>query len=126
MQRASVTPWLYVATTIALTVYGQLVVKWQVLRRGALPASLRGKAEFFAHLLVNPWVISVLVAAFIAALSWMAAMSRLPLSRAYPFVGLSFALILVFSAVFFNETLTVPKVAGVGLIVAGLVVGTRL
>jgi hypothetical protein len=50
--------WIYVATTIILTVYGQPVVKWQVLRHGALPASLRGKGEFFVHLLVNPWVIS--------------------------------------------------------------------
>ncbi len=118
--------WVYVATTILLTVYGQIVVKWQVLRHGALPASLRGKAEFFAHLLLNPWVISVLAAAFVAALSWMAAISRLPLSRAYPFVGLSFVLVLLLSAVFFDETITISKMAGVGLIVVGLIVGARL
>jgi multidrug transporter EmrE-like cation transporter len=117
--------WLCVAGTILLTVYGQLVVKWQVQRLGALPASLRGRAEFFVTLLTNPWVLSVLVAAFIAALSWMAAMTKLPLSRAYPFVGLSFVLVLVLSAVFFDEALTVAKVAGVGLIVAGLIVGSQ-
>jgi len=118
--------WIYVAITIALTVYGQIVVKWQVLRKGALPASLRGKGEFFAHLLTNPWVISVLLGAFIAALSWMAAMTRLPLSRAYPFVGLSFALVLLLSSVFFNEALTATKIVGVGLIVAGIVVGSQV
>ncbi len=118
--------WVYVATTIVLTVYGQIVVKWQVLRHGALPRSLRGKTDFFVHLLLNPWVISVLAAAFIAALSWMAAMSRLPLSRAYPFVGLSFVFILLLSGVFFDEAITAPKIAGVGLIVTGLIVGSSL
>ena len=118
--------WIYVATTIVLTVYGQIVVKWQVLRHGALPANLHGKGEFFVHLLINPWVISVMAAAFLAALSWMAAMTRLPLSRAYPFVGLSFVLVLVFSAVFFDESLTAGKVVGIGLIVVGLVVGSQV
>ena len=118
--------WIYVATTIALTVYTQLIVKWQVLRRGALPASLRGKVDFFAHLLLNPWVISVMAAFLVAALSWMAAMSRLPLSRSYPFVGLSLVLVLLLSGVFFDEAITATKLAGVALIVAGLIVGTQV
>lgn len=119
-------PWVYVATTIVLTVYGQIVIKWQVLRHGVLPSSLRGKGAFFAHLLINPWVISVIGAAILAALSWMAAMTRLPLSRAYPFVGLSFVLVLFLSGVFFDEAITATKVVGVGLIVAGLIVGSQV
>jgi multidrug transporter EmrE-like cation transporter len=118
--------WVYVATTILLTVYGQLVVKWQVDRAGALPASLGDKVEFLARLVVNPWMISVFLAAFVAALAWMAAMTRLELSRAYPFVSLSFVLVLVFSAALFDETLTVSKVLGIVLILAGIVVGSRL
>jgi multidrug transporter EmrE-like cation transporter len=120
------TPWVYVATTIVLTVYGQIVVKWQVLKRGHLPRTLHGKFDFFAHLILNPWVISVLAGAFIAALSWMAAMSQLELSRAYPFVALSFVLVLLLSGVFFGESITTAKVAGVALVVAGLAVGASL
>ena len=118
--------WVYVGLTIALTVYGQLIVKWQVGKAGDLPAGLWSKVEFLLRLAVNPWVISVFAAAAVAALSWMAAMTRLELSRAYPFVGLSFVLVLVFSAVFFDESLTAWKVAGVALIVLGLFVGSRV
>jgi multidrug transporter EmrE-like cation transporter len=118
--------WVYVALTIALTVYGQLIVKWQVNRAGDLPAGTWDKVEFLLRLAVNPWVISVFVAAAIAALSWMAAMTRLELSRAYPFVGLSFVLVLILSAAFFDEPLTAWKIAGVLLIVLGLVVGSRV
>jgi multidrug transporter EmrE-like cation transporter len=118
--------WLCVATTVTLTVYGQLVVKWQVGRRGHLPASVTGKIDYFARLLINPWIISVLVAAFVAALCWMAAVSRLPLSQAYPFVGLSFVFVLVMSAVFFGESLTIAKVLGVSLILVGITVASVL
>jgi multidrug transporter EmrE-like cation transporter len=119
--------WVYVATTVVLTVYTQLIVKWQVHRHGAIPATLSGKVSFFTHLLLNPWVISVIFAAFIAALSWMAAMSRLPLSRSYPvLVGTTFVLVVFIGAGVFNEGISPPKVVGAVLIVAGLIVGSHV
>jgi multidrug transporter EmrE-like cation transporter len=117
--------WVYVAATILLTVYGQLVVKWQVGQAGAFPEGVSDKVTFLVRLVVNPWVISVLLAAFLAALSWMAAMTQLDLSRAYPFIGLSFVLVLLLSGVFFGETITLTKMLGASLIVAGLVVGAQ-
>jgi multidrug transporter EmrE-like cation transporter len=120
-----VTSWFYVAATIVLTVYGQLIVKWQVGRAGELPPGLGAKLEFLLRLATTPWVISVFIAAAVAALCWMAAMTRLELSRAYPFVGLSFLLVLLLSAAFFDERLTVAKVSGVLLIILGIAVGSR-
>jgi drug/metabolite transporter (DMT)-like permease len=117
--------YVYVATTILLTVYGQIVVKWQVDQAGAFPDSLAGKAEFLLRLVLDPWVISVFVGAAIAALSWMAALTRFELSRVYPFVALSFVFVLILSAVVFGEALTWPKVVGVLLIVAGLTIGSQ-
>lgn len=120
-------PWVYVATTIVLTVYSQIVVKWRVLRRGALPAGLHGKLDFFLHLLINPWILSAVGATLVAALAWMAAISRLPLSVSYPFVvGLTFVGVVVLSGLFFNEAITIPKVAGATLIIVGLIVGSTL
>jgi uncharacterized membrane protein len=115
----------YIATTVALTVYGQIIIKWQVNKAGAFPATMAGKAEFLADLLLNPWIITVLAGALIAALSWMAALTHFELSRAYPFVALSFAFVLVLSAVVFDEAITFPKVAGVLLIMAGLAIGSQ-
>jgi len=117
--------YLYVATTIALTTYGQLIVKWQVDKAGDFPESVSGKFEFLLRLMVNPWVISVFAGAVIAALSWMAALTHFELSRVYPFVSLSFFAVLIGSAVLFDEPLTVLKVAGLMLVVAGLTVGSQ-
>lgn len=116
---------IYVFSTIVLTVYGQLIVKWRVARAGTLPADLAGKVWFMAGLLSDPWIISVLFAAFLAALSWMAAMSKLDLSYAYPFMSLAFVLVMVLSAVFFREAVTLPKVLGMVLVVAGIIISSR-
>jgi multidrug transporter EmrE-like cation transporter len=117
--------YLYVLATVLLTVYGQIVIKWQVMQAGALPADFADKFVFLARLLLNPWIVSAFAAAFLAALCWMAAMTRLQLSHAYPFVGLTFVLVLMASGLFFNEPVTPLKIAGVALIVLGIVVGSQ-
>jgi multidrug transporter EmrE-like cation transporter len=117
--------YVFVAVTVLLTVYGQLIIKWQVGKAGQFPGATRDRLAYFGDFLINPWVVSSLLAAFVAALAWIAALSRLELSRAYPFVAASFALVLVLSAIIFDERMTAPKIVGALLIVAGLVVGSQ-
>ena len=117
--------YLCVFLTILLTVYGQIVIKWQVMAAGAWPTDLSAQVRFLLGLLANMWIISAFAAAFLASLAWMAAMTRLPLSHAYPFTSLSFVLILLMSAVLFHEAVSWPKVIGMGLVIAGIVVGSQ-
>jgi multidrug transporter EmrE-like cation transporter len=119
------TDYLFIAGTILLTVYGQIVLKWQMNRLGPLPAATSDKALVLARLLLNPWVISCVAAGFLALLSWMAALTRFELTYAYPFVSVTFALVLLLGAFLFGEALTVAKVAGVSLIVLGVIIGSR-
>jgi len=63
-----------------------------------------------------------LFAALLAGVCWMAAMTKLELSFAYPFMSLSFVLVFIFSALIFHESITTPKVLGMLLIIAGIVV----
>ena len=102
--------YVYVIATVLLTVYGQIAIKWQVLAAGPFPADPGEKAWFLARLLVNPWVLSALAAGLLASVSWMAAMTRLELSHAYPFMSLAFVLVMVCSAWFFSEPITPLKV----------------
>lgn len=115
----------YVACTILLTVYGQLVIKWQVAGAGTFPENPADKLWFLARLLMNPWIVSALAAALLAALSWMAAMTKLDLSHAYPFTSLSFVLVALASAWLLHEPLTAPKIAGIALICLGIAVGSQ-
>ena len=117
--------YVYVACTILLTVYGQIVIKWQVTNAGAFPEATADKLWFLAKLLVNPWIASGLAAALLAAISCMAAMTKLDLSHAYPFTSLSFVLVLIASGLLLNEPVTWPKIAGIALICAGIAVGSQ-
>ena len=115
--------YVYVAGTLLLTVLGQLVMKWQV-SRGGLPDPAN-RLAFLWTMLGNPWVLAALAAGFGAALCWMLALNKLPLSHAYPFMSLSFALVLFLSAALLGEPLSWPKVVGVVLICLGVVVSSQ-
>ena len=111
--------------SVLFTVYGQLVVKWQVGKAGALPATIGEKISFLAHLVLNPWILSAMAAGFFALLSWLGAMTKFELSYAYPFMSLAFVFVLILSVVLFHESLSGPKVLGVVLIIAGIAVASR-
>jgi multidrug transporter EmrE-like cation transporter len=115
----------YILLTIVLTVYGQLVIKWQVSKAGVLPTGVVAQSGFLLRMLVNPWILSALIAALIAALSWMAALTKFDLSFAYPFMSLSFVFVLALSALFFREPFTTYKIVGLALIALGLFVSSR-
>ncbi|ATD68536.1 hypothetical protein CNR27_14740 [Luteimonas chenhongjianii] len=115
-------PWLMVAATILLTTYGQLVLKWQVTTPAVPPFRFMDHWPSIIVLLLRPWVISALAAAFLASLCWMAAMSRLELSKAYPFMALNFLLVGLLAIPLFGEALTRPKIIGLCLVIAGLAV----
>lgn len=117
--------YFFVFLTVFLTIYGQLVVKWQVSKAGTFPAEMVGRFSFLFQLLLNPWILSSFLAAFFAAVSWMAAMTKLSLGEAYPFTVLSFVMVIYLSHILFNDPLTWAKIGGTVLIAAGILLGSR-
>lgn len=115
----------YIFLTIALTVYGQLILKWRLASAGAMPEAFGPKLQFLVALCFDPYIFSGLVAAFVASLAWMAALTRFELNYAYPFTSLSFVLVLLLSAWLLHEGLNVERTVGVALIVAGTLVAAR-
>ncbi len=115
----------YIAGTLLFTVYGQLILKSQIGKYGDLPIGLIDKLCFLIKLLLNPLILSGFAAAFLASFCWMAAMTKFELSYAYPYMGLAFILVMLFSIVFLGEPVSVTKVIGTGLVVLGLIILTR-
>lgn len=115
----------YVLGTIIFTVYGQIAIKWRVSMYGDLPEPMVAKILFLLKMLNDPIILSGFFAAFLAALCWMAAMTKLDLSHAYPFMSLSFVLVLVLSGLVFNEPVTSYKIVGLIFIVIGIIVGSQ-
>lgn len=55
------------------------------------------------------------------AVIWQQVLKRIELTTAYMFKGISLIFVLMFSALIFNETITVWNIAGASLIVGGIV-----
>jgi multidrug transporter EmrE-like cation transporter len=125
INQRSVFDYAYIFAVVVLTVCGQLLLKWQVTKAGAFPATLAERVLFLSRLLFNPWIITGLFAGLLAFLCWMAAMTKFELSYAYPFMSLAFVLVLLCSALLFHEAITMPKLFGVLLIMMGIVVASR-
>lgn len=115
----------YIAATVLLTAYGQLILKWRLNLKGGMPDSLAAKMSFLLHVLIDPYVISSFVAAFLASLTWIAALTKFQLSTAYPFMSLSFVVVFLFSYLLLNETFTPYKLGGCILIIMGIVLLSR-
>lgn len=109
-----------VLITILLTVYGQLVIKWQVSSQGKEFYNIQKTAHFYFSLLTNLWVISAFLGAFLASLAWMAAMSKLPLSGTYPVMSLTFPIVMLLSCHFFGESINSQQIISVVLIMTGI------
>ena len=114
----------YILSTILFTVFGQLILKWQVNSMVA-QKTMYSQWGLIWQLLFNPWVILSLCFAFFAALSWMLAVSRMSLSYAYPFMSLSFIIVMILSGLFFQETLGWQKILGTAIIILGILVISR-
>lgn len=113
--------YLFIAGTVFFTVYGQIVLKWRIVKYGALPELTVDKFYFFLKLFTDPFIISGLLSAFIASLFWMATMTKLDISFAYPFItaGLTVSTVVI-AIIFLNEPVTTNNIIGVLLIISGV------
>jgi len=119
---------IYLVLTIALSVYSQLIMKWRISGRFAelkIPEGIWLKVITLFTVLFDPFVFTGLVATFVSGLCWMATMSKLDISYAYPFTSLGFALVVLLSWILFGEPLNAWKIGGVVLIMAGIAVASQ-
>ncbi|MCU7835951.1 MAG: EamA family transporter [gamma proteobacterium symbiont of Taylorina sp.] len=113
--------YFYIAGTIIFTVYGQLIMKWRMNGIAALPEPTIEKIVFLIKLVFDPYIFSGFVAAFIASLFWMAAMTKFEISNAYPIIVGGLAVLTSIFAIFFlKESFTLIKIIALLLIVSGV------
>jgi len=95
---------------------GQLLFKMAALR-GTGDGPL---VDRLAALLLNGYFLLALGLYAALTVLWVWILSFTPLSRAYPFVALAFALTPALGALAFSEPMPLRLVIGIGLILAGL------
>jgi drug/metabolite transporter (DMT)-like permease len=73
-------------------------------------------------MVTNPYVFFGLAIYLIGTVFWLAALSRVDLSYAYPFASLTYVIMLVASWLLFNEQFTLGRLIGTVVIGIGVLV----
>jgi multidrug transporter EmrE-like cation transporter len=114
---------LLLFAVLALTVYGQLMMKSRAVTHAADFSGALPKLHYLALMFMDIGVLSALAAAVLAAICWMLAIARLDVGYAYPFMALSFVLVPVGSMLLFGEPLPRLQLVALALIIAGVSLG---
>jgi drug/metabolite transporter (DMT)-like permease len=113
---------LSLAQIVALVAYAGAMAGGQLLfKMAALRAVHEGPfIERAVSVLLNGYFLVALVLYAALAGLWVWILTFTPLSRAYPFVALAFALTPALGGLVFAEPISVRLVIGIGLILCGL------
>lgn len=116
-------PYLSILFTLLFTVYGQVILKWRMTGlKTEFPQEFVPKLIAFVKMLFDPFIFSGFASAFIASFFWMAAVSKLELTKAYPFMSLAPALVFLIGVLFLGENFSWGKVIGLVLIIFGTII----
>jgi drug/metabolite transporter (DMT)-like permease len=113
-------PYLLVFAVLGFTVYGQLMMKARAIALAGPATEGSAKLQYLLAMFGDIGVLSSFAAAVLAAVCWMLAIEKLPISEAFPFMALSFVLVPVGSVVLFGEKIPPIQFLAIGLIVAGV------
>lgn len=115
------TTWLSLALSILLATTGQLLLKAGMDATGATVALQPRALVELVRTIAGSWRLLLGFVAFASSsLFWLAALSRVPLSVAYPVVSLSYVLILGSSWVLLGERPSLTTMAGALLVMTGV------
>ena len=115
----------FILLAVLLSAGGQLLLKAGTNAVGTFafdPASL---ASASLRLFSEPRVVAGVVAYFLSMLAWLLALSRVPVSVAYPMLSLGYVITVLAAWWWFGEAVTPQRLGGVGLIVLGVFLVAR-
>jgi drug/metabolite transporter (DMT)-like permease len=111
---------IYILISVLAGAVGQLLLKKGMNSIGSVTLSLNQLSSVLWKMITNPYVFIGLVFYFGAVIFWLAALSRVDLSYAYPFASLSYVIMLVASRIMFDEKITLSRLLGTVVIGIGV------
>lgn len=117
---------LAILPTIVFTTYSQLMIRWRVLNLAAGTAhSLAVPGRAFAYL-TDPYVMSAYVGTLLSGITWFFVLEKHPVSVAFPvYIGILFCVVTIGSSLVLKEHVSMQHLAGIALILSGIVVVSR-
>jgi drug/metabolite transporter (DMT)-like permease len=120
-QTAAITVWLALFSAVALDTLAELLWKLAV-KSGDANASW---IETLSHCALQPFFILAMLLFIPKYFNWMYVLRHADLTYAKPITSLGYIGVLTVSALVLHESLTVHKVLGVALVLAGVLIVSR-
>lgn len=116
---------VYILVAVLASAVGQLVLKKGMGSMGALTLGAGQLGGILARIITNPFVLLGLAIYACGTLFWLVALSRVDLSYAYPFVSLSYVVMLVASWLLLDEQISLLRIAGSAVVILGVLLISR-
>lgn len=116
---------VYILISVMGGAIGQLLLKKGMSTLGPLTISPNQLIPVVWSMVTNPFVVVGLSIYVIGTFFWLAALSRVDLSFAYPFASLSYVVMLIGSWLIFHEDITLLRIVGTITIIIGVILISR-
>jgi drug/metabolite transporter (DMT)-like permease len=116
---------IYILISVVGGAVGQILLKKGMASMGPLTISAGEVFTIIWRMATNPYVVIGLGIYMCGTLFWLVALSRVQLSFAYPFASLSYGLMLLAAWLLFREDISLLRIIGTAVIVAGVLIISR-
>lgn len=114
---------LLLLISVSFSIAGQVVLKAAMNRVGRIgTAEVAAAGDTLARAVKEPRLWLGLTLFGISALFWLVVLSRVPLSVAYPIVGVSYILIVLLGRFVLHETVPMVRWVGVFVVATGIAI----
>lgn len=113
---------LLILPAILFSTTGELFFKMGMNRIGGFEFSPAALKQVLPRIVSSPFIWAGFVGFGLGAVVWLAVLSRVPLSLAYPILALSYLVVVVEAWLFLHERVTRQRFLGVLVIVIGVVI----
>ena len=114
-----------IITAVLMSAVGQTALKVAVEKSDLKDAITAGLMPAITAAMSSPFLWGALVIYGVSIVLWLWVLSQADLSLAYPFVSLGFVVTMLFAAGFLGEHVSMLRILGTLLIVAGCIVVAR-
>ncbi|MBI2845889.1 MAG: EamA family transporter [Chloroflexi bacterium] len=120
MSEGMATAFFFILTALLLSGTGELFLKRGVSQVGVLSFTRERIIAELAQVFSQPFILIGFLLIFSGAILWLAAISRVELSWAYPMLSLGYIYVLLVSWIFLGETMSPLRLLGILVIVSGV------
>ena len=111
---------IYILVSVVTSAVGQILLKIGMNSMGSITLRLDDLASVLWRMVTNPYVFIGLAIYLGGTVFWLAALSLVDLSYAYPFASLTYVIMLVASWLVFDEQVSLGRLLGTVVIGIGV------